>query len=321
MKLVCYIKESHEQLALLVGDILYDMDVLHPELPSTMGMFLNYWEDYFPLAKVVNESIEQGKISFNKGIPLVSANLISPVPLPAACLSVFGSAAEAVPEALSQDETFKHLPDFYFTNHHSVQGPGEVNCMPDHLKKLDFELGIAIVVCAHGRNITAAVADQYIGGFMIRNCINTRSRTISNDPVNPSLSKGKDIAIVLGPWLITPDELEPFQVPAREGHTGNNYNLSMKCRVNNEEVSEGNMADMSSTFAEILAGCAYGADIQPGDIIGSGTARGGCYFDINETAKQKDPDYIDRWLQAGDVVEIEIDGLGISTSRVMMDNG
>jgi len=166
MKLVCYIKESHEQLALLVGDILYDMDVLHPELPSTMSMFLNYWEDYFPLAKVMNESIEQGKISFNKGIPLGSANLISPVPLPAACLSAFGNTVEETPDDSSDISTSK--PAFYFTNHHSVQGPGEVTCMPDHLHKLDFELGVAIVVCAHGRNITASEADRYIGGFMIR---------------------------------------------------------------------------------------------------------------------------------------------------------
>lgn len=69
---------------------------------------------------------------------------------------------------------FDQYPIFYFTNHHSIQGPGPVRCMPDHFEKLDFELEAAIVICRHGRNITAEEADQHIGGLMIMNDMSAR---------------------------------------------------------------------------------------------------------------------------------------------------
>ena len=70
---------------------------------------------------------------------------------------------------------FDQYPIFYFTNHHSIQGPGEINCMPDHFEKLDFELEAAIVICKQGRNIKAEEADEYIGGLMIMNDLSART--------------------------------------------------------------------------------------------------------------------------------------------------
>src|SRR5690606_13960929 len=83
-----------------------------------------------------------------------------------------------------------------------------------------------------------------------------------------------------------------------------------KCWVNGKEVSSGNMGDMDWTFAEILERCAYGVDILPGDVIGSGTVGTGCFLELNGTGLLNDPNYPVQWLKDGDVVEMEIEGLG-----------
>ncbi len=205
---------------------------------------------------------------------------------------------------------FDQYPVFYFTNHHGVQGPGDVKCMPDHFEKLDFELECAILICKHGRNITADEAESYIGGLMIMNDLSARTLQMEEMVLNLGPAKGKDFCTAIGPWLVTLDELEPFEISPKEGHTGKSWNLKMTCSVNGKQVSEGNLGDMDWTFAEIIERCAYGVDLYPGDVIGSGTVGTGCFLELNGTGKFKDPDYKEQWLQEGDVVEMEIDGLG-----------
>jgi fumarylacetoacetate (FAA) hydrolase len=84
----------------------------------------------------------------------------------------------------------------------------------------------------------------------------------------------------------------------------------MKCWVNGVQVSAGNVADMDWSFAEIIERASYGVDLFPGDVIGSGTVGTGCFLELNGTGKLNDPNYTEQWLQEGDVVEMEIDGLG-----------
>jgi len=214
---------------------------------------------------------------------------------------------------------FDQYPVFYFTNHHSVQGPGKLRCMPDHFQKLDFELECAIVICRQGRNIAAADADDYIGGYMIMNGVSARLLQMEEMLLNLGPAKGKDFATVVGPWLVTPDELEPYSVPPKDGHEGNSYGLPMRCWVNGVQVSEGNLGDMHWTFAEIIERCSYGADIHPGDIIGSGTVGTGCFLELNGTGKLADPDYQEQWLKEGDLVEMEIEGLGRLTNTIVAE--
>ncbi|HNN72242.1 MAG TPA: fumarylacetoacetate hydrolase family protein, partial [Ferruginibacter sp.] len=102
-------------------------------------------------------------------------------------------------------------------------------------------------------------------------------------------------------------------------HTGKAWNLQMKCRVNGVQVSEGNVADMDWTFAEIIERCSYGVHLLPGDVIGSGTVGTGCFLELNGTGKLNDPNYTEQWLQEGDVVEMEIDGLGTLTNKIVKD--
>jgi fumarylacetoacetate (FAA) hydrolase len=314
MKLVSYLNEGRDQLAFFVDGLLYDCDLLHPELPNSMNMFLHYWDDMYPVAKQVDAAIKSGKISTEQGVAIENMQLLAPVPFPTSCRDGYAfrqhvaaarrnRRAEMIPE-------FDQYPIFYFTNHHSIQGPGEIKCMPDHFEKLDFELEAAIVICKQGRNIPAEEADQYIGGLMIMNDMSARRLQMEEMLLNLGPAKGKDFATAIGPCLVTLDELVPYEVPCKEGHTGKNWNLSMKCRVNGIEVSNGNLGEMDWTFAEIIERCAYGVDIHPGDVIGSGTVGTGCFLELNGTGKLSDPNYVEQWLKDADVVEMEVEHLG-----------
>jgi fumarylacetoacetate (FAA) hydrolase len=211
---------------------------------------------------------------------------------------------------------FDQYPIFYFTNHNAVQGPGDVYCMPDHFQQLDFELEVAIVIGKEGRNIKAKDADAYIAGFTIMNDLSARKLQMEEMLLNLGPAKGKDFSTVIGPWLVTPDELSTYLVPAKQGHVGNNYNLSMKCWVNDKLVSEGNVKDMDWTFAEIIERCSYGVTIFPGDVIGSGTVGTGCFLELNGTGKLHNPNYEPQWLQANDTVKMTIDGLGTLVNTI-----
>jgi fumarylacetoacetate (FAA) hydrolase len=323
MKLVSYYKEGQDQLAFLVDGLLYDTDLMHPELPVSMAMFLNYWEDFYPIALAVDKAIKEEKHSRQQGFAYESVQILAPVPHPTSCRDGYAfrqhvaaarrnRKADMIPE-------FDEYPIFYFTNHNSIQGPGDVECMPDHFEKLDFELEAAIVICKPGKNIKAADADEYIGGYMIMNDFSARQLQMEEMLLNLGPAKAKDFSTAIGPMLVTPDELEPFIVDCKPNHTGRAYNLSMKCWVNGTQVSEGSLADMDWTFAEIIERCSYGVQLYPGDIIGSGTVGTGCFLELNGTGKLDNPDYKEQWLKEGDIVEMEIDNLGKLSNTIVKD--
>ncbi|QNA44689.1 fumarylacetoacetate hydrolase family protein [Lacibacter sediminis] len=314
MKLISYLKDEHEQLAALHNGNVYDMDTLHPDLPTSINMFLQYWDEYLELAQASLKAVQEGRLMPGNVIPVEQVQLLAPVPMPPSCRDgyAFRQHVEAARRNRKVDmiAEFDQYPIFYFTNHHSIQGPGDVRCMPDHFEKLDFELEVAIVICKHGRNIRAEEADEYIGGLMIMNDMSARRLQMEEMLLNLGPAKGKDFSTVIGPWLVTLDELQEYIVPAKENHVGLNWNLNMKCWVNGKQVSAGNVADMDWTFAEIIERASYGVDLYPGDVIGSGTVGTGCFLELNGTGKLNDPNYPEQWLKEGDVVEMEIDGLG-----------
>ena len=289
MKLVSYLKEEHDQLAILENNLLYDTDLLHMEMPSSMSMFLTYWEDSYLLALKLHQAIVDKRIGKEKGFPVEEASLLAPVPFPASCRDAYAFrqhvAAARRNRRVPMIPEFDQYPVFYFTNHHSVQGPGQIMCMPDHFHKLDFELEVAIVISKLGRNIPAEEADEYIGGLMIMNDLSARTLQMEEMLLNLGPAKGKDFATVTGPWLVTLDELEEFEVPAKENHVGKNWNLKMTCSVNGIQVSEGNLSDMDWTFAEIIERASYGTTLYPGDVIGSGTVGTGCFLRIKRHRK------------------------------------
>ncbi|MBL7691579.1 MAG: fumarylacetoacetate hydrolase family protein [Flavipsychrobacter sp.] len=322
MKLVTFSDNGREQLGILVNNNIYATTAVNSAFPATMTDLLQNWEQHIDALKGADNDIKKGNFSI-PSVPFASAHILAPVPRPSSCRDGYAFrqhvAAARRNRKVDMIAEFDQYPIFYFTNHNAIQGPGPIPVMPDHFKKLDFELEAAIVVCKKGRNIKASEADSYIGGYMIMNDMSARTLQMEEMLLNLGPAKGKDFSTVIGPMLVTPDELESFKVPARPGHTGNNYNLKMTCKVNGIQVSEGNMGDMDWTFAEILERCAYGVDILPGDVIGSGTVGTGCFLELNGTGKLHDPNYKEQWLQDGDVVEMEIDGLGHLSNTIVAE--
>ena len=324
MKLVSYSYKEVEHFGLLLDGVIHDLPALaasqgKTDFPNDMSAFLAGGEEAMRIARDLEAHLrnDSGK---SAGIRVQDAVLRAPVPLPASCRDAYAfrqhvasarrnRGVEMIPE-------FDEYPIFYFTNHNAVQGPGDIYCMPDHFEKLDFELEWAAVIGKKGMNIKASEADQYIAGYTIMNDLSARTLQMEEMKLNLGPAKGKDFSTVIGPWLVTPDELEPFKTPCKEGHTGVAYNLSMKCRVNGKQVSDGNTKDMDWTFAEIIERCAYGTPVMPGDVIGSGTVGTGCFLELNGTGKLKDPGYTAQWLQENDVVEMEIGGLGLLTNTI-----
>lgn len=323
MKLASYLKDGQEQLAFYVDGYLYDTDAMHPDLPSSMNMFLIFWDDNYGMAQALDLSIKEGRVSRNHAKPADSVKLLSPVPFPASCRD--GYAFRQHVEAARRNRKapmlpeFDQFPVFYFTNHLAVQGAGNVVCMPDHLEKLDFELEVAVVIAKNGRNIRAEEADEYIAGLMIMNDFSARRLQQEEMLFHLGPAKGKDFCTAFGPCLVTLDELADYEIETPEGHTGKSWNLAMKCSVNGVEVSNGNLADMNWTFAELVERCSYGADLHAGDVIGSGTVGTGCFLELNGTGKLNDPNYKEQWLQEGDVVEMEVEGIGILQNTIVKD--
>src|ERR1700722_11568835 len=325
MKLVSYLKDEHEQLAVLVDGLLYDVDLIHPDIPNTMNMFLNYWDELFPLVQAGDLAIQEGHLNSKKAVSIENVQVLAPVPFPASCRD--GYAFRQHVEAARRNRKvpmipeFDQYPVFYFTNHHSIQGPGDIRCMPDHFSRLDFELEVAIVIARQGRNIRAAEADSYIAGLMIMNDLSARTLQLEEMLLNLGPAKGKDFATTTGPWLVTLEELKVHETECKKDHVGKSWDLKMTAFVNGKPVSEGNLSDMEWTFAELIERASYGVELYAGDIIGSGTVGTGCFLELNGTGKLNDPGYAEQWLRSGDIVELKIEGLGTLQNEILAEPG
>jgi len=323
MKFVSYLNKKEERLGILFNDKVYDLQksasIIKIKLPSTMKKFLEGEDSSMKLARKVFESIKKEKIK--SGLKYNRLALLSPVPNPTSLRDGYAfrqhvftarrnRGVEMIPE-------FDQFPIFYFSNHNSVSGPGNVKVEDDHLRGLDFELECAIVIGKKGKNITSNKADEYIAGYMIMNDLSARVLQMEEMKLSLGPAKGKDFATTLGPWLVTPDELGPYIVKTK---FGNKYNLEMIARHNGKQISKGNVNQMDWTFAEIIERASYGVTLYPGDVIGSGTVGTGCYLELNGTwaieAKEKGLEHKPVWLNDDDEIELEITELGVLRNKI-----
>ena len=317
MKLVTFLnKKKEERLGLLCPqmiDLQKTAAQINIHLPSNILDFLKGGKKNIELAKKVEKLCLAKKTGAAEKISHVQ--LLSPIPHPPSCRDAYAfrqhveaarrnRGLEIIPE-------FDQFPIFYYTNHHAIIGEGSVVVEKDHLLELDFELEAAIVIGKQGKNIPSQKADAYIAGFTIMNDFSARRLQAEEMKLSLGPAKGKDFATSLGPYLITPDELEPFKLKTPFGNT---YDLSMKAYHNGKLVSQGNLKEMNWTFAEIIERASYGVELFPGDVIGSGTVGTGCYLELNGTharkAKEKGKSFTPTWLKEGDTIELEIEGLG-----------
>jgi fumarylacetoacetate (FAA) hydrolase len=175
------------------------------------------------------------------------------------------------------------IPVFYFSNPAAIYGPDQDIPYPEGTEELDYELEVAAMIGADGA----------IGGFTVMNDWSARDVQRKEMRVGLGPAKGKDFATSFGPVVVTTDEFD--------GSAG-----EMIARVNGEERSRGNLRDMFWKWDALLAQSVRNTRLRPGDLIGSGTVGSGCILEQGDG----------RWLQRGDVVELEVDGIGVLRNRI-----
>jgi fumarylacetoacetate (FAA) hydrolase len=195
------------------------------------------------------------------------------------------------------------FPVFYFTNPNAVFGHEDVIPYPHYTNAMDYELEIAAVIGKGGMNIKPEEAPSHIFGYTIFNDWSARDVQRKEMAVGLGPAKGKDFASAFGPLIVTHEALADRST----GRPGV-YDLEMAARVNGKEFSRGNFKDMHWSFGEIIARISDSVMLHPGDVIGSGTVGTGCLLELT---KFQGP-----WLNHGDVVELEVERIGILRNTV-----
>ena len=185
------------------------------------------------------------------------------------------------------------IPAYYKGMSDTVIGPDEEICWPSYTDRLDHELELAAIIGRKGRDIAKEDALSYVFGYTIWNDISARDVQTRELPIGmgPAKAKDWDGSNVLGPCIVTADELDPSNVP-------------MRVRVNGEVWGEDTSAHMHHTFADLIWYASQAQTLYPGDVFGSGTAAGGSGLEL------------DRQLKEGDIIEMEIEGIGILRNRI-----
>ncbi len=183
-------------------------------------------------------------------------------------------------------------PVYYKGNHRTIIGPDEDLRWPLDTKKLDYELELACVIGKKGRDIPEREAPSYIAGYTIMNDFSARDVQFQEMACRLGPAKGKDFATAIGPCIVTPDEISDLNA------------LTMIARINGKAWSKGRFGSIHWSFAQMIEHVSRGEMLHPGDLFGSGTVGGGCGLEL------------DQYLNPGDVVELEIEPIGVLRTRI-----
>jgi 2-keto-4-pentenoate hydratase/2-oxohepta-3-ene-1,7-dioic acid hydratase in catechol pathway len=185
------------------------------------------------------------------------------------------------------------VPAYYKGDPDTVVGTDATVYWPQYCEKFDFELELGMVIGRRGKNIEKADAGRYIAGYTIWNDYSARDQQMKEGPLGMGPSKGKDFDTgnAVGPYLVTADELDV-------------RDLKMTARINGEVWTDSSTAGRQFSFADLIVHVSQSETIYPGELWGSGTTTGGSGLEL------------DRWLKPGDVVELEIEGIGILRNRI-----
>ncbi len=322
MKLATYARSGSPRAALVHADSLIDWnDAVHALLrdrgqphdawavrervgDGVLG-FVQNADVARSLADEILQRASEAKLT-SRVRPLAGAELLAPIPKPPSMRDgyAFRQHVETARKnrGLEMIPEFDEFPVFYLTNHDAVIGAGPLRVGGRRLEHLDFELEAAIVVGKHARNLTTKNADEAIFGLTIMNDWSARTLQMEEMKLSLGPAKGKDFATGLGPVLVTLDELAPHTKRTEHGLV---FDLGMRAWINGKLLSQGNVNQMTWTFAQILERVSDGVNVNPGDVIGSGTVGTGCLLELNGSKITQN-----QWLQPGDRVVLEIDGIG-----------
>ncbi|MCP9765539.1 fumarylacetoacetate hydrolase family protein [Lacihabitans soyangensis] len=317
MKLVSFLNKVQEsRIGWLQGESVVDMRLASEKLPTDMLTFIDNHEDYFQIIKSLG--------AVEPHYTLDEVKLLAPLPNPRSIRDYVGFEMHMLNASRSfghtVGEAWYQMPIFYFTNHHNVFGPNDEIKRPAGEAKLDIELEMACIIGKKGTNIKIEEAKDFIFGYTIFNDWTARAtqRVEMTVPLGPH--KGKDFANAFGPCIVTADEFEQYEVPFSESYFESplkvpmvpdaRFDVKMTSRINGVTVCEGNYKTVHHSFGQMLERASENdVNIMPGDILGSGTVGWGSLIENNFS--------VHRPLEPGDVVELEIEGIGILRNKVV----
>ena len=210
-------------------------------------------------------------------------------PDPAAALKEFEAKG-----LFSIPEVWYQQPIYYKANRFSVIGSGQDIEWPPYAEMMDYEMEFGVFIDKGGKDISKDRAHEHIFGYAIFNDVSARDTQTVEMPggLGPSKSKDFDTGNVIGPWVVTADELNP-------------YALDMIVRVNGEERSRGNSGSIHWTFEDLIAHITKSETLHPGEFIASGTVGGGSGLEWQ------------RYLEPGDIIELEVEGIGVLKNKII----
>ncbi|MBX3530978.1 MAG: fumarylacetoacetate hydrolase family protein [Rhizobiaceae bacterium] len=248
-------------------------------------------------------------------VPLSSLVLLAPIPEPRqmrdfsvfpghiagayAAMQRFAGELAGRPPASNGDavvpQIFRDQPIYYKCNRFSVVGHDHAVIRPRYSSYLDYELELAAIIGRRGKDIKAKAAGDFIFGYTIFNDFSARDAQLAESRAKMGPAKGKDFDTgnVLGPWIVTADEI------------GDPYNLAMEARVNGTVLSRGSSAGMLHSFEEMIAAVSRDETLHPGEVFGSGTIAGGSGLEQG------------RFLAHDDRVELEVERIGFLRNRIV----
>ncbi len=272
------------------------------ELPATMDAALADWARHAPRLRGLVDACPDSALRPEAGLAF-----LPPVPRPPTFRDFYAFEQHVKTarghRGLDMVPQWYEIPVFYFSNPLVMVGHDRPVAPPPGCRELDFELEIGAVIGRGGRDLSPDTAENHIAGYCVLNDWSARDLQRQEMLVGLGPAKGKDFATGLGPWLVTPDELDDVK-------TDKGYDLVMTARRNGRELSRGNWRDIHFGFGEMLARASRGVDLHPGDVIGSGTVGTGCILELR-------PETAGGWLQPGDELELEIERLGILRNRIV----
>lgn len=215
-------------------------------------------------------------------------------------------ASAMSPDPAASLEAWARTPTFLFGNPHAMVGANDPVVPPPDTSSLDFELEVGVVIARDGRDLSVEEAADRIAGYLVVNDWSARDIQTREMQVGLGPAKGKDFATTIGPWLVTPDELE-------DSRLGDRHDLRMRVSVNGILIGEDSLAHMGWSFPEFIAHASRAAWVRAGDLIASGTCGGGALSEFWGRTGTQDPPP----LTPGDVVTMTVDGLGTLSNQVL----
>lgn len=204
---------------------------------------------------------------------------------------------------LNMPQEWYEFPAFYYSNPGKIYGPSDNVPLPAYTHALDYELEIACVLGKGGLEIPDSQAEACIAGYTIMNDWSARDIQQKEMKIGLGPAKAKDFATSLGPWIVTPDELQDRKVGPGK------FDLKMTARIDGKELSNGNMKSIHWTFPQMISRASEAVELHPGEVFGSGTVGTGSLLELGQE--------VHAWLEPGNVVEMEVERLGTLTNRII----